>query len=157
MGVFVWHSTEKTKTSKQYGSFFSLDAGTNCPKWWSSYRRSWNTSYIQGDPVHWSHVNPAMLKVNFAQTWGRGGVGACLKRSAWDQRNCVFLRWVLCLVVDMRTCAAPLRSHDQNWHPTPPIPGRFCLLLSLKVSRRTSPHTSPVSRAHGTCLLMHIQ
>jgi hypothetical protein len=32
MGVFVWHSTEKTKTSKKNGSLFSLDAGTDCPR-----------------------------------------------------------------------------------------------------------------------------
>lgn len=65
--VHVRHSTEKQKQASNSEVLFSLDAGTDCPRWWSLYRRSRKTSYIQGDPVHWGHMSStATLKVNFA-------------------------------------------------------------------------------------------
>lgn len=48
--------TGKTKTSKQYGSSFSLDAGRTAPNGGACTEGAGIPSYAQGDPVHWGHM-----------------------------------------------------------------------------------------------------
>jgi len=56
----------------------------------------------------------------------------------------------VCLVV---TSSAHPESHDQNGQRPRPTQTRFFAL----VRHGLSANTSPISRAHGTCLLMYIQ
>ena len=68
----------------------SLDAGTDCAEQWSLY----TYGLSEGDPpVHSGHMSTtAMLKVNFAQTWGGAGLVPAWRRSAGIKRYCVFLQ-----------------------------------------------------------------
>jgi hypothetical protein len=164
MGVFVLHSTKKkTKTSKQHGSSFQSRCRNGVPRVVEPVQKELE-DLIYPRPGHMSTT--AMLKVNFVQTVGRGW-GWCVpeKISMGSKEIAFFSNWAsLCVswtssICDyMRTWAASLRSHDQNRHPRT---FQTVLVLLAFVHHGLSPHlaadSSPVGRAHGTCLLMHIQ
>ena len=80
--------------------FGCQDAGTACPEWWSCTRMKLaEDSYAPFDG-DWSHVVQYPLGHGYVERlisvrrawWSRVCACACLKRSTWDQENCVLPR-----------------------------------------------------------------
>jgi hypothetical protein len=145
IGVFVWHSTEKTKTSKKHGSSFSLDAGTECPERWRLYRRSWKTSYIQGDRSIGVTCRPRLRCRLISRRRGEGvGVVRAWKYyhgikdiAFFSNGHHVVSREPLGESERGRLPSGHMTRIGVHAHSRPST--RPCLLLPVTVSRRTSP------------------
>ena len=161
------HSTEKQKQASHTEVLSSLDAGTDCAGWWSLY--TYGLRHLicpRRTPVHSGHMSTtAMLKVNFAQTWGGGGVGACLEKISMGSKDIALFLQRASIPVSCKASRServrPPGSHDRNRQPTPvrdrDSPSRLAL---VRHSRRKiectwdwPPYAYPIghisSAAHG--------
>jgi hypothetical protein len=138
------HSTEKQKQASHTEVLSSLDAGTDCAGWWSLY--TYGLRHLicpRRTPVHSGHMSTtAMLKVNFAQTWGGGGVGACLEKISMGSKDIAQRASIRVSCKASRSeRVRPPGSHDRNSSPRP-------FETASPLTARSCPSLSPQNRVH---------